>query len=301
MLIFVVKINCRMKHIGNINIKIVEQSSLSDSFFFKDDFSIFTVKCRPIIKHPFKVETYGFILCKEGTSRGTIDLSPFELKKGMMIMIAPGQLLTTVSISEDFEGMNVLMSPRFIDSLGLPYDFELSDMVKKNSIVELSESLYESLYTCCQMFIRLLSEERPYQMETLKHLTCAYFYGLNSYLLQLQERAPLASNELLVKNFMEKVRKHYHEERKVTFYAQELCITPGYLSTIVSEVTGKTASGWIEDFVSMEAKALLKSTNMTIQQISDSLNFPSQSFFGKFFKRVVGVSPREYRSSDAIN
>ena len=72
---------------------------------------------------------------------------------------------------------------------------------------------------------------------------------------------------------------------------------PGYLSTVVRTCTGRIASEWIERHVAQEAKALLKSTNMTVQQISNELNFPSQSFFGKFFKRLTGLSPKEYRRS----
>ncbi len=69
------------------------------------------------------------------------------------------------------------------------------------------------------------------------------------------------------------------------------------MSTIIKQTSGKTAGDWIDDYILLEAKALLKSTNMTIQQISDELNFPSQSFFGKYFKRLTGVSPKEYRKS----
>jgi AraC-like DNA-binding protein len=58
-----------------------------------------------------------------------------------------------------------------------------------------------------------------------------------------------------------------------------------------------SAKKWIDDYVIWETKALLKSTNMTVQQISDELNFPSQSFFGKYFKRLVGLSPLEYRKT----
>ena len=79
------------------------------------------------------------------------------------------------------------------------------------------------------------------------------------------------------------------------FYAEKLSITPKYMSTVIKQTSGKTAGDWIDDHVLLEAKALLKSTNMTILQISDELNFPSQSFFGKYFKRLTGVSPKEYR------
>lgn len=66
---------------------------------------------------------------------------------------------------------------------------------------------------------------------------------------------------------------------------------------LVRNVSGKTASDWIDNFVLLEAKIMLKSTNLTIQQISQELDFPSQTFFGKYFKRLSGVSPKEYREN----
>ena len=96
--------------------------------------------------------------------------------------------------------------------------------------------------------------------------------------------------------FYNLILQYYKDSREVGFYAKKLCLTPKYLSVIIKEFTGNSALGWINDYVILEAKSLLKSTNMTIQQISDELNFPSQSFFGKYFKRLVGVSPKVYRS-----
>jgi len=85
--------------------------------------------------------------------------------------------------------------------------------------------------------------------------------------------------------------------RSVEFYADKLSLTPKYLTTVVRETSGKTAHDWIIEYVILSAKALLKSTNITIQEISDRLNFPSQSFFGKYFKQQTGMSPVEYRKN----
>jgi AraC-like DNA-binding protein len=83
------------------------------------------------------------------------------------------------------------------------------------------------------------------------------------------------------------------EERSIGFYADKLCLTPKYLT--IKEMSGKLAGEWIDDYVMLEAKVLLKSTNMTVQQISERLNFTTQSHFGTYFKRLAGVSPKEYR------
>jgi AraC-like DNA-binding protein len=85
------------------------------------------------------------------------------------------------------------------------------------------------------------------------------------------------------------------EERGIGFYADKLCHTPKYLSTTIKEVSGKLAGEWIDDYVMLEAKVLLKSTNMTVQQTSERLNFATQSHFGTYFKRLAGVSPKEYK------
>ncbi|MDR2805936.1 MAG: helix-turn-helix domain-containing protein [Dysgonamonadaceae bacterium] len=82
-------------------------------------------------------------------------------------------------------------------------------------------------------------------------------------------------------------------------YASKLCLTPKYFSKIIKDNSGISASEWIDNYIILEAKALLKSTNITILQISDELNFPSQSFFGKYFKRVTGMSPKSYRENKA--
>lgn len=101
-------------------------------------------------------------------------------------------------------------------------------------------------------------------------------------------------------DFSKKVQLFYRKERKVLYYADKLHLSASYLSTVIKRVSGKTAAEWIDDYVILEAKALLKSTKLTIQQISDELNFSSQSFFGKYFKRITGLSPKEYREKKLV-
>ena len=99
------------------------------------------------------------------------------------------------------------------------------------------------------------------------------------------------------KSFMREVSANYKIDRSVTFYANKLCLTPKHLSGVVKEVSGKTAGEWIDNFVILEARALLKSSEMSVQEIAEYLHFANQSFFGKYFKHYVGMSPKEYRRS----
>jgi AraC-like DNA-binding protein len=116
----------------------------------------------------------------------------------------------------------------------------------------------------------------------------------------MAESRRLSNDERLMQRFLAEVRTHYKQERRVIYYAERLHITTGYLSTLVHRVSGKSPSDWINDFVVMEAKVLLKSSTLTVQQIAHELNFPSQSFFGKYFKRLVGLSPKEYREGEKL-
>lgn len=100
-----------------------------------------------------------------------------------------------------------------------------------------------------------------------------------------------------VKQFMELVHKYYTSERSVGFYADKLCISPKYLSFIIKEVTNRTAAEWIDEYVILEAKNMLRFSGMNIQQVAYALNFNNQSSFGKYFKHLTGMSPTQFQKS----
>ena len=98
--------------------------------------------------------------------------------------------------------------------------------------------------------------------------------------------------------FILAVSEHFRTHRQVNYYANKLCISAKHLSSVVKEISGRTAGEWIENYVTMEAKVLLRTTDMTIQEIATNLNFLNQSFFGKYFKHITGVSPTAYRKAN---
>ena len=102
-------------------------------------------------------------------------------------------------------------------------------------------------------------------------------------------------NDEYFSQFMNILGKHYTQERSVGFYAGQLNLTPKYLTTLIRKTSGRTAVEWIDDFVVLEAKNLLKYSTMSIQEIAYYLNFSNQSFFGKYFKSHTGMTPSAYR------
>ena len=101
--------------------------------------------------------------------------------------------------------------------------------------------------------------------------------------------------ESIFANFIGLVEKNFRVERRVGWYAEKLCITPKYLSETVKLVSKKTPNDWIDSYVTLEIRVLLKNSSKSIKEIASDLNFPTQSFLGKYFKEHVGLSPSQYR------
>lgn len=260
-----------------------------------NDFCICEVTHLPQMDVPFKINEYGCFICLQGEAYGSIELMPYRLHTGSMVVNVPGQLLEQHAMSQDFKGTYVVMSRKFIKSLGLPYNFQFDRMLRESPVVELQTRQLEALLTYCTMVRKLLDEERPFRMETLHHLTCAFFYGVGSYLYQVSESKHYSNDEIVMQKFLNEVKEHFRTERKIQFYADRLHISIGHLFTIIKRTSGKSPGDWVDDYVVSEARALLKGSNLTILQISQELGFPSQSFFGKYFKRITGISPKGYR------
>jgi AraC-like DNA-binding protein len=113
----------------------------------------------------------------------------------------------------------------------------------------------------------------------------------------VRDESKKSKQDILVEKFLAIVMENYRKHRMIEFYSEKLFLTPKHLSRVIKERSGKSSCEWIEDHIMLEAMALLKSTDKTIQQISDELNFPSQSFFGKYFKRRAGIAPKEHRKN----
>lgn len=271
---------------------ITEINRLGDDFLLLENPIITSV-----FDHPFRIDVVTAIICLHGTMDGFINLKEYHVKAPGFSIVMPGQILEYKRISQDFKGLFIIMSKKFIDSLDIEERFPFFLSVWNNPYIPLDGEGVEAFVTYYRMIQRMIRQtDNPRRMEITKHLTKAFFYGAGYYLHDIPDDSAKSKQELLVEKFLNFVEANYKEHRGMDFYADKMCLTAKHISSVIKEVTGKSAVDWIDDQVVLEAKALLKSSNLTIQQIADELNFPSQSFFGKYFKRVVGVSPKEYRS-----
>ncbi len=278
-----------MLGLGDMNLEHVYH--LGNELLIADHFDV-----KRVFPPYFRTAMPVCIFLKKGYLRGRCNLMDIEAKAPCMSILLPNQILEFTESSEDLEGMVVLMSERFTDRLNIKVDFDLMQTFQSQRVIPLNEEALATMLQFCEMVKRLSQfPDHPFLMETAVNLTRAFFFGAGYFFHQRPETVAHSRGEQLVDGFLKLVQMHCRQERQLDFYAQELCISSKYLAATVKTVTGKTAGDWIEDYVMLEAKAMLTNTDMTISQISDHLHFPDTSTFGKYFRRHTDLSPKEFK------
>lgn len=247
---------------------------------------------------PFHADMTIAIILNEGTLKINIDMTDYEAAAPCMVIIMPKQTFKVTEFPDNMNGDTIIMSDRFSNELFNEYSTfsQLRKNIELRPVIPLT-----GIESAFSIYLRLLDNlikspvVEAYKFEAAKHLTLSMFYSTVFYLHDIEEVKPIDRQSIIMSQFEKELKLNYKREREVGFYADRLSITPKYLSAVVLNQTGKSALKVINEYVVNECQALLLSTDLTIQQISDKLNFPSQAIFSKFFKRMTGISPREYR------
>lgn len=250
--------------------------------------------------YPFKVQFSMTHLCLRGTMRVKLNLCEYELQRNSLLIVTPGSIGQCLEMSPDCRLILVAVSKEFLFT---EEDSEAALIVRKylsqQSLLHLNDTQVEeflSIYRALRTKLR--QPEFRFKPGILKGYMQVLYYELCQLMVpfvEQQNTMRLSRKKQIFDRFIEVLRQHYASERSISFYADRLCLTPKYLSQVVYAVSGRHAGKWIRDYVILEAKALLKSGQYTIQQVSDMLNFANQSFFGVYFKKAVGCSPTAYK------
>ena len=245
---------------------------------------------------PRKLQRAAIVLCTSGSCRIKINLEEHEIKAPQLVTLMPGQIFELLSDMNDLEGYVISLSKRFIDLINLPGWQHQYMKMYNNPTTDIDQDMLDSLRIFYAILYRAAKNDKnPFRQQIIENLISVFYFGGVSS-LNSDAEPNLKYKNHIVANFLELVQQHYREERLIQYYAGRLCITPKYLSKLVKDHTGRAATDWIEQHVILEARAMLQSTDLSIQQIATTLNFPNQSFFGKYFKRATGVSPKQYRT-----
>lgn len=251
---------------------------------------------------PFIADRTIAIILKIGSLNLSIDMKEYHIESPCMVTILPKQTFKLFDCTEDLDGSTIMMSNNFLNGMFSEYSAfsNLRRQIEINPITSMvgKARMEKAFYQYLDMLENLVkSEDSPYKLEAARHLTLSMFYGLIFALHNLETVKPRDRQTELFYRFEKELKENYRQQREVNFYSDKLCISPKYLSSVILEQTGKSARTVIHEYVANECQALLLSTDLTIQQISSKLNFSSQGGFCKFFKRITGLSPREYRKN----
>lgn len=254
---------------------------------------------------PAKIDFILSIMCEAGRLLISYDNRSHELTKNSLMVMRQGHVINSYELSPDFKGHVIVVSTKHLDKTVptmtkfMPYMIHfMGNPVIKLTEVEMTNQI--------ELRNLLKAKSQPqsdhaYRVNVVRSVLEALFFETlgvySAHSMDLRSMQTIRRKDSLLYDFIQLVESEFRRERSVAYYANRLCVSPKHLSSMVKEASGRTAGDWIDSYVIMEAKALLKNTGMTVQEISQALNFANQSFFGKYFKHLTGISPRMYRST----
>lgn len=260
-----------------------------------------------IIEYPCRFHGYMAFFCIKGEFEVEINLKKFTIRKDSMFIYTPGNIVRVTNIDprekESVHFVVVAISEDLMSSTR----FDFSKLY--NESLRLLESpcvvINEKEREMCKKYFELAEEVSslgmPNTRESVAALISSVFYLMGALwtdrLTEAKKKDDNVStrSRIILEDFLLLVRDHHTKERSLSFYADKLYLTPKYLSKLIKSVSGKSAHEWIDSFVILEAKNLLKYSDMSIKSIVYELNFPNQTTFYRFFKTKTGMTPSEYR------
>ena len=257
-----------------------------------------------IFRFPSRLNALIIGVGTEGETSLTSNLQEFRLKKDSLFIFSPKHILQVQS-NNRFKAHLIVIAPDFLKRINIDTKRMMPLFLQFGSLpcMELTHAESQSLRSFISMVEQeLKGSETDFSSEIIGGLITATIYKVGDILTHYLTEHPEVDSpihnraEEYFRQFTELLGEHYKHERSVGFYARQLCITPKYLTTLIKRISGKSVSEWIDNYVILEAKTLLKYSNMSVQEIAYYLNFPNQSFFGSYFKRNAGMSPSQYKA-----
>lgn len=256
------------------------------------------------LNDPVRVNALQVLLVLEGSIDLSIDYVLFQASTNTVVTIMPTHITKVMKYSPNFKGRLMAVSRAFLEQSMMPN--HSSSMIqymkiRKNPTILLQESEIKTLDECMlRLRQTILQTSHHLQRLLIQNTLMGFFIEMGNIFSERKEyNTPpsLTRKEELFESFLRILYMYCKEQHVVSFYAEQLYITPQYLSLILKELTGRSANKWIDEALMQEAKILLKAPQATVQQVADALHFSDQSTFGKFFKKHAGMSPMEYRKN----
>jgi len=262
-----------------------------------------------MLQYPVRFDGFIIFYLKKGHFTVDVNLNSYEVREKSLLIQVPGNIVKVSDYKADrigdMELIFVLISKEFMS--GIRFDFlkvfQDSMRLLDNPCITLDEfqmSLANDYFNLAKKVVKAPFTNKKEIISSL--LTSLTYLSTDVWAHQVDEARKKANTQhsarlnQIFEEFIALVNEHHCSERAMAFYADKLCLTPKYLSKLIKQASGKSAPEWIDEFVILEAKNLLKYTNLAIKEIVFQLHFPNQSVFYKFFKAHTGMTPSEYRN-----
>ena len=241
-------------------------------------------------------------LCTKGNARYSVDAREFSVNTGEAFIVSERHIIDKFLLSPDFEAPSIVVSVDFfheiihnVSEMSALFLYSRNHPVMRFNAKE--QEVFVSYFHVVQL--RLKDKNNHFLKQLISTLMLAMFYDLSNVIYHSKQEQPyhMSRPDAIFTQFIKMVEDNCRTERRVSWYAKQLCITPKYLSETVKQVSRRTPNEWIDNYVTSEIRVLLKNTTKSIKDITKELNFPNQSFLGKYFKENVGMSPSKYRKS----
>ena len=251
-----------------------------------------------------KTRHFGIFLIEKGTARCEIDFRPHTLQEGGLLILGDKCYFQCREASADFSLSLLVMTPEIWMETAAPFGLSFFSFLRRHPYTEgklISEEYRQELHSVIRTAERICLDKRhSFRLQIFRNITQNIlfdFYERMKSRLTGRNAANTTRQEKLFEDFIHLVSRNCTECRDVASYADKLCITTRYLSSIVRNMTGSHPKDIINVHCVQEIKMLLSTTDRNIQEIAYMLHFPDQSYFARYFRRYSGMSPEEYRPS----
>lgn len=261
-----------------------------------------TVKDKLEMNQMAQVNMVVIFICKAGRVDVEINRKNYTLRGGQLMTLLPGFVFQFINAWENTECAVMAINKDFGNYVSdIRTGIEFAQAITEMPIYSLDyPNMEETIGIYKAMKHKLYQSDFLYKEQIAKDyldiLKCNVFNNFSKINDTYANEKVSTRKEELLSMFIKNVQKYYKVERNVTFYADKLCVTPKYLSSVIHEVSGKYATEWINNYVIMEAKNMLKNEGRSVKDVCNRLNFANQSFFAKYFKQHTGLTPKEFKN-----
>jgi len=256
----------------------------------------------PVPAEPRRIKCIIMALCLHGTVSYTANMQPETAQANDVLIVGEGQVVGNFEKSADFSGIAIMLSYNMFHEI-VQGVHELSSLFlfsRTHPVFRLLPNESQEVIRYFNMIKEKVDDQfHHYRRDVARSLITTMIFDLDNALYRIQQtmERKLTRAEIIFTQFIQLVEQNYKTERRVGWYGEQLCITAKYLSETVKQVSRRTPNDWIDNYVMVELRVQLRNTTKSIKEIAHEMNFPSQSFLGKFFKEHAGMSPLAYRRS----